>query len=442
MAVVTAPRHASTIERTVLEFLPKDPQSRRHRVRVIGVTGFFLLLWLLLWLGGGGGSKTNKNNVSSLLLANQQLTAKAEATAASVLQHHGKKMPRDYRPLNCQALTKRVEQEEPLSVSATFTNANTITDPNAGKVHSRQTDTPPQFTIALHNPKFDPPRWSIMKWGHYYETALIEAFSVVLNDTTTETTATTKRRRRRVLDVGGNIGYFALLSAAHGNIVVDSFEPNLKNSFRLCQSLTLNRWANEYQTQGGGESRTSVNSYPYGVGKEVGSLVFAESRNPGEGQIQDGNNEEQHPDEETAASNKHKQIIPVVSLDAFAESRGWLNAKDKDREDIALMKVDVEGYEINVMQGATRLLDSHLIRNIFMEVSARTPKEIEESRRTATIIASAGYQVHQYGGFRGPKHTVDWSSENDNVTALVDLILYEVTKKKHPQLNLWWSLGK
>ena len=48
-----------------------------------------------------------------------------------------------------------------------------------------------------------------------------------------------------------------------------------------------------------------------------------------------------------------------------------------------------------------------------------------------TGSAEAGFDAYQYGGFRGPKHIVNWSGRN--VTELTDLVIREVTKKKHPQ---------
>jgi hypothetical protein len=93
------------------------------------------------------------------------------------------------------------------------------------------------------------------------------------------------------------------------------------------------------------------------------------------------------------------------------------------------------------MHGARKLLHSGLIRNIFMEVSARSDREIIDSTATVEQIALAGYDVYQYGGFRGPHREVHWSSAaNNNATHLVQSIMHEVTKKRHAQLNLWWKL--
>jgi len=393
----------------------------------------------------------------------------------------GKEGPKDFPPLSCQAMLS------PTSVAALDTTLS-------HQLFIRETDKIPFFNVSLHSKHFDPTRWSVMEWGHYYETALIQAFHAVLAEEA-GAIKTSRHAPVRVLDVGGNIGYFTLYAASHFNVVVDAFEPNLKNTFRLCQSLALNGLQNEFEPRstargknrdglvefslglsrekieqstklsdlnttirqqqqqrqhvinhiGGSASR--VNIMPYGVGKEIGEMMFEENINPGAGQFMDGQGKAAQNStilpEAHAIPNVHS--IPIVSLDAFAKSRGWLDAasttKDNNPQgkvDIGILKIDTEGFERNVILGASQLLNSHLVRNIFMEVSARGRKETRDSKFTVQTIAEAGYDVYQFGGFRGPSRTVNWSHKN--VTALVDKVMHEVTKKKHPQLNLWWKL--
>jgi predicted methyltransferase len=86
--------------------------------------------------------------------------------------------------------------------------------------------------------------------------------------------------KARVLDIGGNVGYYSLLSAASGAFVVDGFEPNLKNLLRFCESSVLNRWTNEFEMS---SSQPHLNIYAYGVSDHAGELPFYVRRNPGEG---------------------------------------------------------------------------------------------------------------------------------------------------------------
>ena len=80
-----------------------------------------------------------------------------------------------------------------------------IGDPNGGRSYARTTDTNPSFWVSLHNETFDRTRWAIMIYGYYYEQKEAEAFHIILQE-----------RSGRVLDVGGNIGYFTLKSASMG----------------------------------------------------------------------------------------------------------------------------------------------------------------------------------------------------------------------------------
>ncbi|CAB9510839.1 Inherit from COG: Methyltransferase [Seminavis robusta] len=394
--------------------LSRRPWYREHAIQVSVACVFLSVLVVFLLVSAG--------------IIDDETNPRPLLQVQAVQQQANSNFPSQYPPLSCQEWLRDIPHYRlPLR-----DYVPEFQDPNHGKQFTRVTDGYPFFTIALHNEQFDPARWSIVKWGHYYETALTAAFSAVLNETvSSEPVGTTVR----VLDVGANIGYFSLLSAGHhGNIVVDAFEPNRVNAFRICQSLQINHWLpNEYEIRRQSRQlsqQSTVNCHPYGIGKDVGKMVFHEVYNPGAG------NFVAQPNDHTLSNS----TLPVITLDAFAESRGWfISSSNTNRPVIALFKVDVEGYELHVVQGATRLLSSHLIRNIFMEVSARTRSEIHDSRAAVQLIAEAGYDVYQYGGFRGPKHVVNWSSRDPK--NLTDLVIQEVTKKRHPQLNLWWKLA-
>jgi hypothetical protein len=93
--------------------------------------------------------------------------------------------------------------------------------------------------------------------------------------------------------------------------------------------------------------------------------------------------------------------VPVVSLDAFAQKRGWsesrpviavFKGKEIAKEGLAIASpgkcskfasssllsanaVDVEGFESAVIHGGKELLKSHIMHNIFLEISTRTEQE-------------------------------------------------------------------
>lgn len=139
--------------------------------------------------------------------------------------------------------------------------------------------------------------------------------------------------------MGGNIGFFTLLSASKPGVFVDSFEPNMKNRMRMCESLNLNRWYGEYEEETmttttistEKASSSHVNVYSYGVGSKAGMFNFSENPfNPGMGSF--GNNG-------AGGTTQVTMDLEVITLDSFAQERNWF----KTMPDIAILKVDVEG---------------------------------------------------------------------------------------------------
>ena len=126
------------------------------------------------------------------------------------------------------------------------------------------------------------------------------------------------------LDVGANIGAATLAFArAVGNVGhVHAFEPAPPNVDRLRANLALNPDLNR---------RTTV--HPVGISDQAGRLFWShEADNPGNGSL----------------SNSGEHEVPVATLD-----ERLLDAKASRAN---FMKVDVEGMELNVFQGASKTL--------------------------------------------------------------------------------------
>ncbi len=139
-----------------------------------------------------------------------------------------------------------------------------------------------------------------------------------------------------VLDVGANIGVTALLMAqyaTHGS--VHAFEPHPKTYSQLLANIARN---------GSG----IINAYPYGLGeKHHRSLFRDEDRyNSGNAQISDG----------STASSAFNTI--EVEIRRSADVLSTLPSVD-------FMKIDVEGYEIDVLRGCGDRLNS--VAAVFME---------------------------------------------------------------------------
>ena len=124
-----------------------------------------------------------------------------------------------------------------------------------------------------------------------------------------------------VFDVGANVGFYTLLAARRvgpqGRVV--AFEPLASNVRFVQRHLRLNHIDNAQIVEAA-------------VGSHNGPALFETHHSNAMGRV----------------SDRGSTIIEQVSLDALSDSRTI--------PDPALMKIDVEGAELNVLEGASRML--------------------------------------------------------------------------------------
>ena len=141
----------------------------------------------------------------------------------------------------------------------------------------------------------------------------------------------------KVIDVGANIGDWteAFLSyPTNESARVLAFEPQLR-----CVQHLRDRFG----------SATNVEIVQAAVGDAIGELTFFENVNSEHSSLVPFETDEC----ETA------QSVPVTTLDKEVESRQW--------QRIDLLKVDTEGYDMHVLEGASQLLRGRRIGCIQFE---------------------------------------------------------------------------
>ncbi len=166
------------------------------------------------------------------------------------------------------------------------------------------------------------------------------------------------RPRQTVLDVGANIGYFALLAARRvgeaGRVV--AFEPEPANAALLRQNIELN-----------GHRNVAVEEQA--VGREAGVVRLA---------VADAN----QPDGDVCTTVfaeggrwKSVKVVPVVGLD------GYCAAQRIDRVDV--LKLDIEGGEAHAVPGMRDGIRRGVYRRVFLELHpehlrllGKTPEDI------------------------------------------------------------------
>ena len=236
----------------------------------------------------------------------------------------------------------------------------------------------------------------------------------------------------RVIDVGGNIGWYSLLSASLG-AEVDVFEPNPVNYFRTCESVCVNDWIDDPCSQFGdlalvdSNKRGRLRIFPVGVGAKEDIVSFDTgdklAHNPGQGKVTG------HRPSSSA------QTIRLITLDSVANDLGWFQS------DVAILKIDVEGLEKDVILGAKHFLGANRVQNIFVEGNVGTSSSDRDFKEMVDVLTATGYEIHKMGGYLGPKNDVTLSMGE----GLAESLSFECKGgglKPRKQCNMWWKLRK
>ncbi|MEB3356458.1 MAG: FkbM family methyltransferase [Synechococcales bacterium] len=139
-----------------------------------------------------------------------------------------------------------------------------------------------------------------------------------------------------IVDCGANVGDTVVAYRNHfPKARIDAFEPVAANFDRLRKRLA---------------SDENAHPIPLGCGSQKEEVAIALSSDP-----------ERHSLSGVASPTGETEKISLTDLDSFYDSEG------KDYV-IDILKIDVEGFELKVLEGAKDLLQRRRIRSIFAEV--------------------------------------------------------------------------
>lgn len=200
------------------------------------------------------------------------------------------------------------------------------------------------------------------------------------------------RDAKVVFDVGANAGIYSLAAAAASpGSEIHAFEPTPEIAAHLRGTVGIN----------GIGDRLHV--HETAVGDRAG-LIFL-NRFSGENDDNEGMNFVST--ESRAASSIE---VPMVSLDAFCSERGL--------QEIDLLKVDVQGNEPAVFEGARGLIERGAIRAIFFELNWNTQDPAQCSARKAVeMLSRAGYRFADPNGRMAPREAGPWLEALSDVVA-------------------------
>jgi FkbM family methyltransferase len=200
------------------------------------------------------------------------------------------------------------------------------------------------------------------------------------------------------LDVGANIGQYALLAAARvgPSGQVHAFEPTPQVAAKLRSNVRLNGFGN-------------VTVSEMAVSDHCGEATLYYAENDGENNIV-------APEPGSSASVK----VPTITLDEYLGSKGIAK--------VDVMKMDIEGAEIKALRGASRLLGGDQAPVLFVEVNPGKLASgnngagdlVESLRRHGYLVCRvATYGVHTHDPWMNavafkPAHHERWAVLRDH----------------------------
>ncbi len=166
------------------------------------------------------------------------------------------------------------------------------------------------------------------------------------------------------IDVGANVGSYTILACSAVGARGVAFEPVPSVYQRLVENIRLN---------GLEESVQCVNK---GVGQRQGEIEFTGDRDTMNHVLASGE------------PYDHKVTVDVVSLDAALAG-----------EVPSLIKIDVEGYETPVLEGAQQLLAAESLNAVIMELNGSGRRYGFDEASILDLMGEYGFGTYAYEPF-------------------------------------------
>jgi len=167
------------------------------------------------------------------------------------------------------------------------------------------------------------------------------------------------------VDVGANIGSYTILASAAVGANAISFEPNPEACEWLCKNVALNRVA------------SLVEARQQAVSSAAGMLDFTTDEGP-----------TNHIVLANPLSSSRSCQVQATTLDEALGSR-----------DPIMLKIDVEGFETEVISGAPRTLENPSLRCILMELAGYGKRYGFDENVLRKRMIDFGFQPYRYEPF-------------------------------------------
>lgn len=169
------------------------------------------------------------------------------------------------------------------------------------------------------------------------------------------------------VEIGANIGYYTILTAnaIESEADVVAIEPNSSNHELLRRNIDVNGL------------RDRVTAHRCAIGAESGTATLQLSNKSNLHRIEHGR---------VGRRAGGTETVPIWSLDEFLTGHGH------DPSDVMSVRMDVEGYELEVLQGMTEVLDSDGPLLLYLEMHNNILDD-EDIHEVLGNLSDSGFEI-------------------------------------------------
>lgn len=214
-----------------------------------------------------------------------------------------------------------------------------------------------------------------------------------------------------MIDAGANVGYMSVLAAAvagpHGRVL--AFEPHpelagiLQQNVDACEGRDARAPVTVHAAALGSRNGTASLWVPDAFGDNDGIAHVADNSQPEPRAAATGG-------ARPSAGTGQAIDVPVTTVDEVLGNHG-----------ADVLKIDVEGFEAQVLAGAQRCLDAHRIRHIvFEDHHAARSAVVDRLRQAGYSIFALGWTMHRLRLEPFAGHSAAQPYEAPNFVATID----------------------
>lgn len=167
------------------------------------------------------------------------------------------------------------------------------------------------------------------------------------------------------IDVGANIGSYTILASAEIGAISYSFEPIERTFIQLQDNVVVNGISDK------------ANIYNIGLSSKAGELYFSDENDTALNHVLNEND-----------LSKNKKRVEVYTLDSRLIG---LNP--------SLIKIDVEGFELEVLKGASETLNKTSLKAIIIELNGSSLNYGFNDQDIHNLLLSIGFESFTYKPF-------------------------------------------